>query len=72
MPVTCFYIRAGLVSSAVRLARRTAWSGFRAAHATERKRVGCERPSTGSRWWGVAVNYTVCITRLEQVYYVGS
>lgn len=38
------------VSGALRAGR----GGFRAVRATERRRVGCGRPSTGSgRWWGV-------------------
>ena len=40
---------------AVRGALRAGRGGFRAVRATERRRVGCGRPSTGSGWWwGVA------------------
>ena len=40
---------------AVSGAPRAGRGGFRAVRATERRRVGCGRPSTTSgRWWGVA------------------
>lgn len=40
---------------AVGIAFRAGRGGFRAVRATERRQVGCGRPSTGSGWrWGVA------------------
>ena len=43
------------VSGALRAGR----GGFRAVRATERRQVGCGRPSTGSGWWwGVAFGYS--------------
>ena len=44
------------VSGALRAGR----GGFRAVRATERRQVGCGRPSTGSGWWwGVALGIVV-------------
>ena len=44
------------VSGALRAGR----GGFRAVRATERRQVGCGRPSTGSGWWwGVAFGIVV-------------
>lgn len=45
---------------AVSDASRAGRGGFRAVRATERRRVGCGRPSTGSGWWwGVALGIVV-------------
>ena len=50
------------VSGALRAGR----GGFRAVRATERRQVGCGRPSTGSgRWWGVG-HYLTCSSQVTE------
>lgn len=51
MPRAVEAYTAGAAGMAVRGAFRAGRGGFRAVRATERRRVGCERPSTGSGWW---------------------